>query len=284
MRYPVEVFISFTTKCNLRCKHCYSNSSMKGNTINISQLLRILKKIKPLRLVISGGEPLIEFNKLVNFLEHYKKNSEVNSYIVLATNAVYFSEGKLKKLKPLVDRLQISLDSLNPKTFEFIRGVNLLEQTIKNILLAKNWGFDIQIAFTLFKENLEEIEDIVYFCQKNKIDKINILRQRISGRSKLEMHKKEILLAYQKFIEQGKNTNIQIKIHDPITESLGINSECLAAKEMVAIDVRGNLKPCPFFENSVEGDFDLVWENDPFFIQVRKFKDCRVSWSNFKKM
>lgn len=276
IKYPLEIFISFTTKCNLRCEHCYSKSSALGKTINVMKLLKISRKIKPLRMVISGGEPLVEIDKLIKFLTLYKKVYRIDSYIVLATNGIFLKNSNLKKLKSLIDRLQISLDTLSRRKFKLLRGIDFLNQTIKGIKNAKKQNFDVQLAFSIFKENINETKSIINFCIKNKIDKINVLRQRPLGRSIANVTPKEIKKVYLDFLGYSKNKKIRVNIHDPISNVLSVNSECIAAKEILAIDVDGNFKPCPLFNKSIKGDFDFVWNNSSFFKEVRKnVKDCK---------
>ena len=298
MKFPLEVFFSFTTKCNLKCKHCYSNSISGGKTIDLDRLMESLVRIKPLRIIISGGDPLVEFDKLLGFLKDYKEKYKLDSYIVLATNATLFTKTKLEALKPYVDRIQVSLDTLSRNRFLEIRGVDLLDKTVEGIILARNLGFDIQIAFSIFRENIEEIPQIIEFCSKNKIPRINVLRQRPLGRSKSNVGPTQIKEVYQKFLSLSEGTGIKIIIHDPIANALGIKSECTAAKESLAIDIEGNFKPCPLFAEGVKGDFDEVWNNNLFFKDVRKIpvecKGCSItscrggckacSWNVFHKL
>lgn len=284
LKHPVEIFLSFSTKCNLKCKHCYSNSRIIGKTVDVDNVLRILNEIKPLRLVISGGEPLLDFRNLIRFLHDYKKKYKIDSCIVLATNGTLLNRNNLKKLKPYIDRLQISLDTLSRKNFKKIRGVDLLSKTIEGIKNAKKDKFDIQIAFALFKENLMEIKDIIFFCEKNNINKINVLRQRPIGRSKPTLPPEKIKQAYMDFLKYSKNRNIKINIHDPISNVLGMKSECIAAKEIAAIDFEGNFKPCPLFDKKVKGNFNEIWNSNPFFKKIRgnveECKSCDVELCN----
>jgi len=275
MKMPVEVFLSYTTKCNLHCKHCYSNSGINGKTIDEEKILKVLSEIRPLRIVISGGDPLIEFNSFLRFLKRYKEEYKINSYVVLATNGTLVNEDRLKKLNGYVDRFQISLDTLSKEKFIKIRGMDLLNETIRGIREVKRLNMDIQIAFSLFKDNINEIEKIIEFCLENKIDKINVLRQRPSGRSKSDLTREEIKEAYLKFINYTQNKNIKLIIHDPIANTLGIYSECSAAKEIVAIDTKINFKPCPLFNSAVKGNFKEIWNTNELFKETRKMpKEC----------
>lgn len=274
MKYPLEVFFTFTTNCNLKCKHCYSNSVTEGKINDLHKLMKTLEEIHPLRVILSGGEPLIEGERLIDFLK--KLRLKIDPYIVVATNATIFNEDNLMRLKPYIDRFQISLDTLSKEKFINIRGVDLLDKTIESIKLAKLMGFDIQIAFSIFKNNLDEIENIINFCELNKIDKINILRQRPLGRSKPDVSPKEVIEVYKKFLELSKDKNIKIIIHDPIANILGIESECTAAKDSIAIDINMNFKPCPLFDYTVSGDFKEIWNNDKVFKAIRKdIEDCK---------
>ena len=298
MKLPLEVFFSFTTKCNLKCKHCYSNSISGGKTIDTKELLNTLIKIKPLRIIISGGDPLMEFEKLIEFLRDYKEKYKINSYVVVATNATLFTEERLKILKKYVDRIQISLDTLSEKRFLEIRGVSLLGKTLEGIKMAKREGFDIQLAFSIFVENISEIPEIIGFCIENNIARINVLRQRPLGRSKSNVGPIQIKEAYEKFLKLAEGTGIKIIIHDPIANVIGINSECTAAKESLAITTEGEFKPCPLFAEGVKGDFEKIWKYNKFFKDIRKtseecagcaIKLCRggckaCSWNVFHKL
>ncbi len=298
MKLPLEVFFTFTTKCNLRCKHCYSNSIALGKTIDTDKLMNILLKINPLRIIISGGDPLVEFDKLVLFLKNYEEKYKLDPFVVLASNGTLFTEEKLRTLKPYVDRIQISLDTLTRERFINIRGLDLLDKTISGIKMAKKEGFDVQIAFSIFRDNLDEVEKIFNFCKENDIRRINILRQRPLGRSKPSVGPKEVKKVYSEFLSLSKNTKIKIIIHDPIANAIGIESECTAAKESFAIDVDGNFKPCPLFSQTISGDFDNVWNKSSFFKEVRKtpkkclgckIKSCKggckaCAWNVFGKL
>lgn len=282
-RPPLEVFLSFTTKCNLRCKHCYSNSGINGKDIDVEKLLIILKKIRPLRLVISGGDPLIKTDKLLDFLKKYQKINGKNTQIVIATNGTLITKERLKLLAPYVDRYQISLDTLIPKKYFKVRGMNLLENSLNGIKEVVKFGTDIQIAFSLFKENIPEIPEVIKFCIENKIKRINVLRPRPLGRSKEFLTKQEIIESYKTFKELGEKNNIKVYIHDPIANAIGITSECLAAKEIIAIDINLTLKPCPLFNKGEIGTFEEIWEGN-FFNSVRedieKCKSCPIKKCN----
>lgn len=279
MRMPLEVFFAFTTNCNLKCKHCYSSSGINGIDCNTKEILKTLKNIRPLRMIISGGDPLIKFQKLLKFLEDYKKMNGNNTHIVIATNGTLVTPERLEKLSPYVGRYQISLDTLDKEKYIKIRGIDLLEKSIEGIINAVKFGVDIQVAFALFKENVSEIPEIIKFCKKNGIKRINVLRQRPLGRSDADLSKTEVRDAYILFRRLGKENSINVSIHDPIANAIGIKSECTAAKDIVSIEVDGKYKPCPLFKKSISGNFKKAWNSD-FFNDVRKSveacKGCKV--------
>lgn len=93
MRLPLECFISCTTKCNLKCIHCYSNSGLLGKNINFDVAANFVNKMKPLRIVLSGGEPFLIIDELIQFFEKL----EYKPYVVIATNGVIIDDFKLKK-------------------------------------------------------------------------------------------------------------------------------------------------------------------------------------------
>ncbi|HRK27188.1 MAG TPA: radical SAM protein [Chitinophagales bacterium] len=78
----------FTQLCNDQCSHCYNLSGPKGERITQSECLAIISNLPPLidRIILSGGEPLAERQKLYFILDHLKQKYGSASQIMLQTN------------------------------------------------------------------------------------------------------------------------------------------------------------------------------------------------------
>lgn len=83
-----------TNLCNIRCWHCYNDSSSTEKAPSISSLNKIvdiiLHNFSFKTISISGGEPLTNQSLLFSIASKFKKN---NISLALMTNGV---KGKLK--------------------------------------------------------------------------------------------------------------------------------------------------------------------------------------------
>ncbi|MEM9264723.1 MAG: GTP 3',8-cyclase MoaA [Cyanobacteria bacterium P01_F01_bin.13] len=123
--------ISLIDRCNFQCVYCMPegadlNYVLQEFWLSHEEILRLLKGVFiPLgftKFRLTGGEPLLRpgIVQLVDEIAHLPETTD----LALTTNAF-----KLEKLaQPLYDaglrRINISLDSLQPETFQTIIGVN----------------------------------------------------------------------------------------------------------------------------------------------------------------
>jgi len=144
--------ISLIDKCNFRCQYCMPegaelNYLLQQELLTNQEIVSLVQNVfMPLgftKLRLTGGEPLLRpgLVDLVEELAHFPAIED----IALTTNAFFLE----KLAKPLYDaglkRINISLDSLIPETFDRItgnRGKSRWQQTWRGILTAHEVGFD----------------------------------------------------------------------------------------------------------------------------------------------
>ena len=90
----------FTQLCNDKCDHCYNLSGPQGSKITEEECMAIIDNLpdKIDRIILSGGEPLAEKNKLYKILDRLKEKYGNNSQIMLQTNGDLLTEEKLDTL------------------------------------------------------------------------------------------------------------------------------------------------------------------------------------------
>lgn len=274
--YPIQVYINFTKRCNLKCKHCYSNSGfLDKRNINVKKLSKLINKIKPLRVIISGGEPFILAESINNFI----KTLDKKPFVTIITNGTIFNE-KVKRLIQEVGEVVVSLDTLKKDSFLKIRGKDQLSIVLKNIKKIKKIAKKTSINYTIFCDNKEEIEKIIEYMKRNNLKYLNILKQRRLGRSKEILKEEEILEVYKKAIKLSKKYRIVLRIHDPGVNKLNLRdykTECYAGDKIVSIDTEFNFKACPFINEKFKGDFDRIWN-------TRKLSKCIGKYSCVNKL
>ena len=162
-----DIRISVTDRCNFRCTYCMPkeiynsnyNFFKKSEILSFEEIIRITKilasfGVKKVRL--TGGEPLLR-NNIHLLVEELKKIDEIKD-ISMTTNGVLLSKKKAKLLKEAgLNRLTVSLDSLDPEKFHKISGSKYSPQDVlKGVENAKDSGFENIKINTVVKKNINE--------------------------------------------------------------------------------------------------------------------------------
>ncbi|MDD5287403.1 MAG: GTP 3',8-cyclase MoaA [Desulfuromonadaceae bacterium] len=138
--------LSVTDRCNMRCFYCMPKEGIlnKGHDAVLSyEELQLVAEtavgmgIEKIR--ITGGEPLVRVG-LVGFLE---KLSAIRGlkHLALTTNGLLLPEMAADLHRAGVQRLNVSLDSLNPATFSEITRGGDLKKVLTGLDAAEQAGF-----------------------------------------------------------------------------------------------------------------------------------------------
>lgn len=141
--------LQLTAKCNLSCKHCYLGRP-KNFELPFDSLVNLLKEFEDmqgLRLLISGGEPMLysrfwEFNDM---LPNY------NFRKVLLTNGFLLGKEEASRLN--VHEVQVSLDGLE-KGHDALRGNGSFKRAVTAMDAVKSAGIDLSVATMAHRYNL----------------------------------------------------------------------------------------------------------------------------------
>jgi radical SAM protein with 4Fe4S-binding SPASM domain len=163
---PFLVVWDITYACNLKCKHCYSNSGKKlQDELTIDQakyVIDILSNASVPIIAFSGGEPLVH----PDIFELTRYAHTQGMYVAIATNGTLISRKKAQEMKKAnIDFVQVSLDGATAETHDSFRGINgVFDKTFQGIKNVVNEGFFVNIASTATKYNYQEIPKIIDLC------------------------------------------------------------------------------------------------------------------------
>ena len=147
--------LQITDRCNLRCRHCYiSEKAPKELTVKqITGALKEFEEMQGLRLMITGGEPLLHsnFDALNNVLPDFLIRK------VLFTNGLLLNKELLRVLN--VDEIQISIDGLE-KGHDSLRGAGTFSKAVKAVRLAREMGFEVSVATMVHAKNLNDFDEM----------------------------------------------------------------------------------------------------------------------------
>jgi radical SAM protein with 4Fe4S-binding SPASM domain len=145
--------LQITDRCNLRCRHCYigEKAPQELSVKQITEILKEFEEMQGLRLMVTGGEPLLHSNfaELNNILTDFRIRK------VLFTNGLLLNKDLLRGLN--VDEIQISIDGLE-KGHDSLRGAGTFGKSLKAVRLAKEMGFEVSVATMVHAKNLDDFD------------------------------------------------------------------------------------------------------------------------------
>ena len=140
----------------------------------IHRLVKIVADCGVDRIRITGGEPLVraEIWKLVEMIRKVESIKD----IAITTNGLLLAEQANQLKSAGLDRLNISLDTIDPMMFEKITRRKGLEKILAGIDAAKQAGFDkIRINAVSIKGLTEsEIVPLAKFSREQNLSLIHI--------------------------------------------------------------------------------------------------------------
>lgn len=142
-----DLRISLTDRCNFRCFYCLPNGEpplARKETIltfeEIARVSRIFVSLGVEKIRLTGGEPLIRRNvpTLVAALAGLKPGLKD---IALTTNGFDLPRHAAALKAAGLDRVTLSLDSVDENNFKAITGVDALRKVLDAVASARSHGF-----------------------------------------------------------------------------------------------------------------------------------------------
>lgn len=170
------VRMSITDRCDLRCVYCMAEEMTflpRRELLTIEELIQLGKTFTGLgvtKLRITGGEPLIR-GGVVQLLEQLGQLPLLQE-LCLTTNGTQLARYARSLADAGVDRINVSLDSINPQRFRQLTRVGDVAQVLEGIRAAQHAGFKkIKINCVALKNfNAQEVPDLVRFALDEGLD------------------------------------------------------------------------------------------------------------------
>ena len=166
-----------TDRCNLRCRHCYIGEGLHQD-LPLEKTFKVLKEfeeIEGLRLLLSGGEPLLH----PNFWEINESLREFPFRSILLSNGTLITEETATKLR--VHEVQVSLDGMKVG-HESIRGEGTFEKALQAIDHLQKVEIRVSVATMIHRRNLNEFDKLAFLIQSKNILEWNVDIPCIAGR------------------------------------------------------------------------------------------------------
>lgn len=243
--------------CNFRCQHCsirkfQGKQSKRSFTMDdVRDLARQADALGLARFVITGGEPLVfqDFDELVEAIDPQR------FYINCDTNGWFLDEERANHLKSIgVDRIQLSIDSLNAKEHDAFRGKEgSHERAMRAVDAALGAGLSIFIQTVVTKQRLytdEFIEFVEYFNGKGVGVFVTYAKPVGAWEGNFSCLVDKNDMKYFETLEDRYN------VFTHLTPAYGLDMGCIAVKGMISVTQYGDVMPCPYIHVSLGNVFE----------------------------
>lgn len=168
-----QLRIETTRKCNLRCRDCYNHQfKNRDKELSAEETINVIEDSIPIGLEIAsftGGEPLLEYEKLMEILR-YSKSRGLEAGLL--TNGLLANERVIRDLEKLgLDWARISLDGSNNRTNSLTRG-NSFDGTLEAIKRFNASKIYTILRTTVHKGNVGNLGEIANLALKLGVPKI----------------------------------------------------------------------------------------------------------------
>lgn len=197
--------------CNLACSYCCAESSPKATPrlLPVEVALAVADEFCALggrELLVTGGEPFLHPDIQVLVTELTQRLP-----LTMLTNAMTFQRGARRAALEAMPRervtLQVSLDSAGPELHDKHRGLRSHASTLAGIAVARELGFTVRIAATLYEDETNAAAELNALLDTLGIDPVNRLIRPV---------------AKQGFADEGESVSIESLQPEPTITADGI--------------------------------------------------------------
>ena len=170
--------VSVTDRCDLRCVYCMHEKMTflpKKEVLTLEEIERLCDNFIDLginKIRLTGGEPLVrkDLIKLIEKLNIKKKYTNLKE-ITLTTNGTLLDIFAKDLKKNGIDRINVSLDTIDEKMYKKITRFGNLKNVIKGINEAKKNNIKIKINVVAIKDfNEKELHTMIEWANQIKVD------------------------------------------------------------------------------------------------------------------
>lgn len=162
--HPIVLHWILTYSCNCKCSYCgRGNFKSERNILNQNQAFSLVNQAKELGvkyIAFTGGEPLL--HDFYPELFSYARNRGLGT--ILNTNGLLISKENCKFLSENFDYIVVSVDTLDSKEFDQLRGVeNGLDTVMNSISLLSEYmpGENLLVNILVNGRNIKNITSMI---------------------------------------------------------------------------------------------------------------------------
>lgn len=169
-RHIDYIRLSLTDRCDFRCVYCMAEEMTflpREQILSLEEIYKVALAFTELgvnKIRLTGGEPLVR-NNVMSLIESIGRLPGLNE-LLLTTNGSQLAKMSGPLRDAGVNRINISLDSLNAEKFKKMTRTGKLEKVLKGVETAVATGFDsIRLNSVILRGiNDQEIIDLLEYA------------------------------------------------------------------------------------------------------------------------
>ncbi|MBU7039852.1 MAG: radical SAM protein [Theionarchaea archaeon] len=269
------IFWEVTSRCNLRCMHCYLHEELTSlstdpyelDTLECKRLIDQFEEAGVFYVTVLGGEPFCrpDFITILQYL------GEKKFWTSLDTNGTLLDKMAAETLGAItIKNLNVSMEGPRPEIHDAIRGAGAYEKTIRGIENLTECEVRFRIGMIVNKMNYPHVEEMAEFCLDIGAQDagFSLYVDSPSNRfsSMLRMNRREIFAAARKitevkerfpkgFIKSDIDGNLAFLSANPEEYTRSKNLiPCGLGKTQATILNNGDIIPCTYMRTIVVGN------------------------------
>ncbi len=285
---PEEIILFVTSRCNLRCRHCfYWNSLPRHTDLSLADIVRLAQSLPALRdLALSGGEPFLR-KDLPEVCQAFMENCQLE-FLEIPTNGLLQSRvlraaEQILRFTCRADiAINVSLDGL-PEYHDQNRGVTGAFRKAVDCCKAlvdlkrRHRRLRVFVVTTLTGSNVQDVLSLADFVEGELADvddvHCGILRGNVSPNSPPVPSIEQVKLVDERFLKLKSSRKLarelafEADVYDLRRRAMMHRQQpvpCVAGKAIAVVYDNGDVAPCellPPVGNIRQKSFPQIWRS-----------------------
>ena len=283
--------LSITDQCNFRCNYClpngYQPEANKPSFLTLSEIVRVAEAFAAMgteKIRLTGGEPTLR-KDFITIAENVANVSGIRQ-LALTTNGYRMAKDVDAWQRAGITSINVSVDSLDPKMFHQITGINKFDEVMRGIERAFEIGYKKVKVNSVLMKNLNDHEFNQFLAWvKNRPIQIRFIELMQTGEMDSFFHHHHLSgeILVKKLLEQGWQlqqkaiTDGPAKVfkHPDYMGEIGLimpyEKNFCASCNRLRVSAKGKLHLCLFGEEGIELRDLLRSDDQQSILQARIF-------------
>ena len=264
--------LSITDQCNFRCNYClpngYQPEANKPSFLTLSEIVRVAEAFAAMgteKIRLTGGEPTLR-KDFITIAENVANVSGIRQ-LALTTNGYRMAKDVDAWQRAGITSINVSVDSLDPKMFHQITGINKFDEVMRGIERAFEIGYKKVKVNSVLMKNLNDHEFNQFLAWvKNRPIQMRFIELMQTGEMDTFFHHHHLSgeILVKKLLEQGWQlqqkaiTDGPAKVfkHPDYMGEIGLimpyEKNFCASCNRLRVSAKGKLHLCLFGEEGIE--------------------------------